>query len=41
MRITKKGWDKAFKKYGKIFIKPQEDILQLSKKWKKEGLEKI
>ncbi|MEM4461132.1 MAG: class I SAM-dependent methyltransferase, partial [Nanopusillaceae archaeon] len=32
---------KAFKKYGKIFVQPQEDIPWLAKKWKKDGLEKI
>ena len=41
MKLDKKAWDKAFKKYGKIFIKPQEDIPKLAKKWKKEGIKRI
>jgi hypothetical protein len=26
MKLDKKAWDKAFKKEGKIFTKPQEDM---------------
>ena len=41
MNLRKNGWDEAFKKYGKIFTKPQENIPELAKKWKKEKKKRI
>ena len=41
MKITKKGWDRIFKEKGKVWVKPQEDIPKLSRKWKKEGMKRI
>jgi len=41
MKITKRAWDKAFKRQGKIFTKPQEDIPRLVKEWKKKGIKRI
>jgi len=41
MKITKKGWDRIFKEKGKVWVKPQENIPKLSRKWKKEGMKRI
>jgi len=36
-----KQWDKIFKKYGKVFLKPQEDIPKISKSFKKHDVKRI
>jgi ubiquinone/menaquinone biosynthesis C-methylase UbiE len=41
MKLDKEVWNKIFLKEGKVFVKPQEDIARLAKKWKKEGIKKI
>lgn len=35
-----KQWDKIFKQHGKVFIKPQKDILKIVKLLKKRGVKK-
>ena len=37
----KKFGVKVFKEKGKVWVKPQEDIPKLSRKWKKEGMKRI
>jgi SAM-dependent methyltransferase len=41
MKLTKKGWNRAYKKGDKIWIKPQEDIPKILKLFKKQGVKKI
>ena len=41
MEFAKNAWDKTFKEKGKIWLKPQENIPSLAKKWKKEGVKRI
>jgi len=41
MKLDKKAWDKAFKKEGKIFTKPQEDMPKIVKLFKKSGVKKV
>jgi ubiquinone/menaquinone biosynthesis C-methylase UbiE len=41
MKVDKKVWNNIFRKKGKVFVKPQENIPRLAKKWKKEGIKKI
>ena len=36
-----KQWDRIFKKTGKVFIKPQEDILKIAKLFKKRGIKRV
>lgn len=36
-----KQWDKIFRQYGKVFIKPQEDIPKIIKLFKKRGIKRI
>ncbi|HOX10553.1 MAG TPA: class I SAM-dependent methyltransferase [Candidatus Moranbacteria bacterium] len=36
-----KQWDKAFKERGKIFLEPQENMLEMIKCFKKNGVRKI
>ena len=36
-----KQWDKIFKKHGKVFLKPQEDISKISKIFKKNKIKSI
>ncbi|MDD4900656.1 MAG: class I SAM-dependent methyltransferase [Patescibacteria group bacterium] len=36
-----KQWDKAFKKYGRVFLKPQEDMLSVVKEFKKHGTNRV
>jgi len=36
-----KQWDKIFKWYGKVFIKPQEDLRRIVKLFKKKGVKNI
>ncbi len=36
-----KQWDKIFKKHGRVFLKPQEDIPKIARLFKKEGVKKI
>jgi len=38
MKLTKLAWDKAFKKEGKIFTKPQKDMARIVKFFKKQGV---
>ena len=40
-KFTKLGWDRAFKKEGKIFVKPHRDMVRIAKFFKKEGIRKI
>ena len=40
-KLTKLGWDRAFKKEGKIFVKPHRDMARIAKFFKKEGIRKI
>jgi len=40
-KFTKLGWDKAFKKEGKIFVKPERDIPKVAKLFKKAGVKKV
>jgi ubiquinone/menaquinone biosynthesis C-methylase UbiE len=41
MKLNKKAWDKAFKKEGKIFTKPQEDMPKIVKLFKKNGVKRV
>jgi hypothetical protein len=41
MKLDKKAWDKAFKKEGKIFTKPQEDMPRIVKLSKKNGVKRV
>ena len=41
MELVKEAWDKAFQEKGRIWTNPQEDILWLTKRWKKEGVKRI
>jgi SAM-dependent methyltransferase len=41
MKLDKKAWDKAFKKEGKIFTKPQEDMPRIVKLFKKNGVKRV
>jgi SAM-dependent methyltransferase len=36
-----KQWDKIFKRYGKVFTKPQEDIPKIVKLFKKKGVKRV
>ena len=36
-----KQWNRIFKKYGKVFLKPQEDIVKIVKLFKKHNVLKI
>lgn len=36
-----KQWNRIFKKQGKVFLKPQEDILNIVKTFKKHGVKRI
>ncbi len=36
-----KQWNKIFKKYGKVFLKPQEDISKIVNLFKKHGVKKV
>lgn len=36
-----KQWDKIFKKCGKVFTKPQENISKITKLFKKKGVKKV
>jgi len=36
-----KQWDKIFKKYGKFFTKPQEDIPKIVKLFKERGVKRV
>ena len=36
-----KQWNEIFKKEGKVFLKPQEDIPRIAKLFKKKGVKKI
>lgn len=36
-----KRWNKIFKQYGKVFLKPQEDVLNIVKIFKKHGVKRI
>lgn len=36
-----KQWDKIFKQYGKVFIKPHEDIPKIVKLFKERGVKKV
>jgi ubiquinone/menaquinone biosynthesis C-methylase UbiE len=36
-----KQWDKIFKRYGKIFTKPQEDIPKIVNLFKKKGVKRV
>jgi len=40
-KLTKLGWDRAFKKEGKIFVKPHRDMARIAKFFKKEGIRKV
>ena len=35
------GWDSIFKKSGKVFYKPHEDMSKIIKLFKKEGIQKV
>jgi len=37
----RKQWDKIFKKYGKFFTKPQEDIPKIVKLFKERGVKRV
>jgi SAM-dependent methyltransferase len=41
IKLTKLGWDRAFEKEGKIFIKPHRDMARIAKFFKKEGIRKV
>jgi len=36
-----KQWNEIFKKEGKVFLKPQEDMAELAKLFRKKGIEKV
>ena len=36
-----KQWDKIFRKYGKFFTKPQEDIPRIVKLFKRKGIKRV
>lgn len=36
-----KQWNKIFKRYGKVFLKPQEDMPRVAKEFKKNKVKKI
>jgi len=36
-----KQWNKIFKKYGKVFLKPQEDMVKILKLFKKRNVSKV
>jgi len=36
-----KQWDKIFKKYGKVFTKPQEDIPRIVKLFREKGVQRV
>ena len=40
-KLNKKTWDKAFKKEGKIFVAPQEDMPRIVEFLKKAGVKKV
>jgi ubiquinone/menaquinone biosynthesis C-methylase UbiE len=41
MKLDKKAWDKTFKKEGKIFTKPQEDMPRIVKLFKKNRVKRV
>lgn len=41
MKLTKMAWDKTFKKEGKIFIEPQEDMPRIVKFFEGEKVRKV
>jgi ubiquinone/menaquinone biosynthesis C-methylase UbiE len=41
LRLTKLVWDRAFEKEGKIFEKPEKEVVKIVKFFKKEGVKKI
>jgi SAM-dependent methyltransferase len=40
-KLTKTAWDKAFKKEGKIFVEPQEDMPRIVKFFKESGVRRV
>jgi ubiquinone/menaquinone biosynthesis C-methylase UbiE len=36
-----KQWNEGFKKYGRIFLKPQEDVIKIEKLFKKHGVKRV
>lgn len=36
-----KQWNKIFKKYGKVFLKPQEDIPKIAKLFKRKNVKRV
>jgi len=41
IKFTKLGWDRVFKKEGKIFIRPHKDMARIIKFFKKQGVRKV
>jgi ubiquinone/menaquinone biosynthesis C-methylase UbiE len=41
VRITKGIWDREFKKSGKIFVKPEKDVVEIAKFFEQQKIKKI